>query len=159
MTEWGIGTPQWSIEFMTQEAACLKIASYLHYKIYLASIRADSRPIMSAAPPGSPYQVKNAISVLHKHPPWWCLAPAQGVQAGPGLVLRSPKAARVTTARSRKIMKQMLHLRLGFFLACELCPNDEATSVKKAMLHKMSYLAEVIWIPAVVEEEELGEQK
>lgn len=68
MTEWGIGTSQWSIEFMTQEAACLKIANNLHFKTYLADIRADFRPIMSPAPPGSPQQTKNAISMLDKHP-------------------------------------------------------------------------------------------
>lgn len=69
MTEWGIGTSQWGTETMTQETACLKIANYLNFKINLADIRADSRPIMSAAPPGSPQQVKNAKSMLRKHPP------------------------------------------------------------------------------------------
>lgn len=69
MTEWGIGTTQWSSEIMTQETACLKTANYLNFETNLAGIRADSRPIMSAAPPGSPQQVKNAMSMLHKHPP------------------------------------------------------------------------------------------
>lgn len=40
-----------------------------------------------------------------------------------------------------------------------LHPNSKATSVKKAMLYKMSYLGEVIWLLAAIEEEEFGEQK